>query len=616
MYNKNGLVNRLLEGMLEDFLSKLGASTRITVGVAVSPGIGLEMIEVDRNTNTVSKYAFRPLDYNNSSREITDYDQFRSALEELFEELHIPKKSNIVLSLPNVHFGMINLPVLLTDEAVTNAIISEVEQSYVFKRQEPVVAWSEVFSGTSVETRTLAYTAIQKEVLTQISDICSEIGCSLAGLENSYSSLFRALDYMGVAEEQMRENVSWNLMVIMQNNYAIISMNGRKLVEYYEEPLALKSFVDDEIYSAIRSSAQLTLAGLPANYLYIVSETDMVSAEVLSMKITVEGTVKFLECNKFIQNELMPVNLDIIQKKAMQITPEAIGVATYTFCDFPLKLNIIQDESVSGLFGGMEETPKINIGNLEVEITPDFIKKLSMLIGGIVVVPIFILFLFLNNAFIPKEQANLDGLNSQIESVNKDIQQYKESSQDNTFDIKTTVNDIVSKNKTKFSYFRALGVSIPDKLWITSFRLNEAGQVDIKGQSNNVKSIYLFYKNLKQTINNSDIRLYKLEIASGSVDDIIIDNPNAARLYDFEVTNMSDGEVNAAATPAAPTVPGAPTTPGATDEKKPALPFGNLFAPASQQSNVVQPAAVPPPPSPATDPSTGLPQNLKKIENF
>ena len=109
--------------MLEDFLSKLGASTRITVGISVSPGVGLEMIEVDRLTSTVNKYANRPLDYNYSTREITDYGQFAMALEELFEELHIPKRSNIILSVPNVHFGMINLPILLTDEAITNAII-------------------------------------------------------------------------------------------------------------------------------------------------------------------------------------------------------------------------------------------------------------------------------------------------------------------------------------------------------------------------------------------------------------------------------------------------------------------------------------------------------------
>ncbi len=120
-------------------------------------------------------------------------------------------------------------------------------------------------------------------------------------------------------------------MIIGQNSYSIISMFEKKIMEYYEEPLALKSFVDDEIYNAIISSAQLTLSGLPANHLLIISETDLVSAEVLSMKISVEGSVKFLECNKFSQGELLPVNLNILPSLALQITPEAVGAAVYPF---------------------------------------------------------------------------------------------------------------------------------------------------------------------------------------------------------------------------------------------------------------------------------------------
>jgi len=273
--------------MLESFLAKLGASTRITVGVAVSHIAGLEMIEVDRLTGTIKKYSCRPLDYDFSTREIASFSQFQTALEELFEELHIPKKSNILMSIPNVHFGMINLPLLLTDDAVTNAIISEVEQSYIFKRKEPVVSWSEVLSNIDTENRTLVYTAVQKTVLEGIQAACSEIGCTLVGLENSYNSLLRTLYFTELAQDQMKDDITWNLMIIGQNSYSILSMSGKKIFDYYEEPLALKSFVDDEIYNAITTSAELTLSGLSANYLYIVSETDLVSADVLYLKISV-----------------------------------------------------------------------------------------------------------------------------------------------------------------------------------------------------------------------------------------------------------------------------------------------------------------------------------------
>ena len=50
--------------MIKDFLAKLGANTKITIGVSVSPGVGLEMIEIDSATKTVSKYGCKPLEYN------------------------------------------------------------------------------------------------------------------------------------------------------------------------------------------------------------------------------------------------------------------------------------------------------------------------------------------------------------------------------------------------------------------------------------------------------------------------------------------------------------------------------------------------------------------------
>ena len=531
--------------MLEDFLSKLGASTRITVGVSVSPGVGLEMAEVDRLTGTVNKYGFKPLEYNSSTRDISNYEDFRIALEELFEELHIPKRSNIVLSIPNTHFGIISLPLLLTDEAINNAIISEVEQSYIFKRQEPLISWSEISSSSNSENRTLAYTAIQKDSLEQITEICEEIGCSIVAIENSYASLFRALNFIDVAKDQMKENVLWNLMLIMQNNYSIFSVSNKRISEYYEEPLALKSFVNDEIYNAIKTSAQLTLSSLPANYLFIVSETDMVSAEVLSMKMEFDGSITFLECNKFIQNELMPISLNVLPKLAMQITPEVIGAAVYQFNDFPLKFNLAkkQDKQDSDFLSSLEECPRINVGNLEVELTPAFIKKVTLIIGAIIIVPMLLLFLFLRNVVLPGEELKLTQTQTKIESLNDEIKKYKDkyAKKDETFDLAVTIDKLVKQNKSKLTYYSALRLSVPNNLWITFYELKGDGKVDIQGQSESVRSIYIFYKTLKQLVNNSDVKLFKLEVAKDSLNNII--SSNNVKLYSFEITNMSETEL-------------------------------------------------------------------------
>lgn len=614
--------------MLEKLLSKLGASTKITVGVSISPSVGLEMIEVDRSTGTVSKYANRPLEYNHSSREIADYEQFRTALEELFEELNISTKSNVVLSLPNVHFGMITLPLLLNDEAITNAIISEVEQSYIFKRQEPVVSWEQIHANVDTENRTLAYTAIQQSTLDQLTEICNDIGCTIVGVENAYNSLLKALDYAGSAREQMKDKTTWNLMVIGQNSYSIISMQDKNIMEYYEEPLALKSFVDDEIYNAITISAQLTLSNLYANYLYVVSETDLVSAEVLSMKISVDSKVNFLECNKFSQTELLPANLEILPKNALQITPEAIGAAIFQFSDYPLKMNMVKDkESGSGTFEEETKCPTVNIGNLEIELTPSFVIKVSILIGAVIIIPLLIAILFLNQIVLPREQGKLDTINTKIEQLNAEIEKYNQANKSDAFDLKATTDKIISQNEIKLAYYGALGMSVTNKLWVTYYAMGDVGKIDIKGKANDVKSIYDFYKGIKQFVNNSDIRLYKLEISSGSLDDVVADI-SSPKTYEFEITNMTDAELNPqAAAAAAANQPATPQTqtPAPTNQPfqlgKPLFgPKDNATGDGAQPAGSTAPANPSPSPSPSPAPPTSggakLPGNLEKIEKF
>jgi len=604
--------------MLEDFLAKLGANTKITVGVSISPSVGLEMIEIDRVTGIVTKYAKKPLDYNYSAREITDYAQFTTALVELFEELHIPKKSNVLLNFPTVHFGIIGLPLLLTDEAVTNAIISEVEQSYIFKRHEPVVKWAEVGVDINTENRNLAYTAIQKNALDEINNSFAEVGCTLVGLEPSFASLLKALNYTEKAKEQMKENITWNLMVIGQNSYSIISLVGKRIIEYYEEPLALKSFVDDEIYNAITTSAQLTLSSLPANHLYIVSETDLVSAEVLTLKIPFENSFSFLECNKYVQTELLPVDLEILPNVAMEITPEAVGIATSSFNEFPLKLNLLTETDSGSSMLNEGGVPKINIGNLEIELTPDFIKKVSLIIGVAIVLPLIILSFILVN-LQKTEQAKLDECISKTTTTTAEIAKYNTAATSGVFDVKSAIEKIISGNKIKLQYYSALGISVPEKVWVQEFTENESGGIDIKGHANNVESVYTFYKNIKQLVNNSNIRLHKLEISSDSIDDVVSDISSGPKYYAFEITNMTPEQLNPPVAPATPEG----GQPAAEAPKSSIFQFGKpLFGQKEETAPAAAPAATPaatptPTPTPTTTPSSQpLPKNLEKIEKF
>jgi len=618
--------------MLEDFLKKLGANTRITVGVSISPGIGLEMIEVDRATKIVNKYAYRPLEYNYSAREIVNYEQFQDALTELFEELHIPKKSNIVLNVPNVQFGIINLPLLLVDDAVTSAIVSESEQSYIFKRQEPVVSWTEVNSSSTTESRALAYTAIQQTAVDGFKASCQEVGCTLIAIETSYASFLKALYYTEIAKDLMKEGVTWNLMSIGQNSYSIFSMVGKKIIEYYEEPLALKSFVDDEIYNAIISSARMTMAGLPANYLFIASETDLVSAEVLAMKLPFEGQVKFLECNKYAQNELMPVNLNVLPNIAAKMSPEAIGIGIYPFSDFPLKFNIMgEGEITTGETSETQVVPKINVGGVEIELTPELTKKLSLIVSAVILVPLIIIY-FVLNSLLGVQQAKLDALTQKITATNAEIEKYDTKTGQNVFDLNATIEKISTQNRLELFYYSALRLSVPNKLWITYYMTNSSKKVDIKGKATSVESVYSFYKNLKQLVTSSDIRLYKLEIVSESLEDVVDDIASSPKSYEFEITNMTAAELTPASADGTQPAAGAAAP---TEQKKSLFDMGkSIFGVKSPSTptgtdTATPPVAAPPPPpapaatsSPAPSPSAPgssgeqLPKNLKSIEKF
>ena len=85
-----------------------GTTHKQIVGVSVTPNIGVEVLITDRKSNQVIKYGRRFIEYNFSTREIQDYGAFKSAVIDLFNELDINPKSNVFLTLPNVHFDFID----------------------------------------------------------------------------------------------------------------------------------------------------------------------------------------------------------------------------------------------------------------------------------------------------------------------------------------------------------------------------------------------------------------------------------------------------------------------------------------------------------------------------
>lgn len=530
---------------LNNILSQLGlGASKDIVYLSVSPGVGLELIQLDVSTKTVKNYSYRPLEYNESLREIANIEEFRTAVEELFSELKINLKSNVVLNLPMVLFGSTDLPLLLADDAVTEALTSEVEQSYIFKRYEPVVSWCDASNTQSGDSRKLFYSAIQKNSIDEIKNVLTELGINLVGVEMSLTSLLKSLAFTGLAEEQMKDNVSWNLMLINPNGYAICSMVGKNIVEYYEEPLAIKSFEGDEIYNAINASAQITLMSYPASHLYIISGTDMVSAELLAKRIHIDGIINYYDNNDFKKDNPIPVGLDVLEDAAHRITLEAIGIAAGNAVSMPVKFNFLTTSSDSGI-DDPNEPFHVELGSHEFDISPNAARNLSLLVSILLVLPVLAVFLIV--PMIGKQkQAQLDEINSKLEQTNNEIKRIQEEQNRlNDFDANAEIKKVLGDNRAKLMAYTALGESVPKKLWITYFIAQGDGKFDIKGDCENVEDIYTFYKNMKDSLINTKLRLHKLEMKTNSVDEAVTIDPNMPTDYQFEITNMSDAEVNA-----------------------------------------------------------------------
>ena len=529
---------------LNNILSQLGVGSKDTVYLSVTPGVGLELIQLDTSSRTVKNYAYRPLEYNESLRELVDIEAFKNAVTELFAELKINIKSNVVLNLPMVLFGGKELPLLLADDAVTEALTSEVEQSYIFKRYEPVISWIDANNSQSGDMRKLFYSAVQKNTIDDIKNALTELGATLSGVEMSLTSILKALAFSGLAEEQMKENISWNLMLITQSGYSICSMIGKNIVDYYEEPLAIKSFEGDEIYNAINASAQITLMSYPANYLYVISETDMVSAELLSKRLQTDGIVNFWENNSFKKQDALPVSLEVLEETAHKISLEAIGIAVGSNVNMPVKFNFLSGSASEGAIDDPNEPVHVVLGTTEFDISPNAARNVALAAAVVLLIPAIIAFMVVPMV-AKQKQTLLDDVNAKLQQTDAEIKRLQEEqNKQNDFDVNAEIKKVLGNNRSKLMAYTALGESVPKKLWVTYFVAKDDGKFDIKGDSSNVEDIYLFFRNMKDSLISTKLRLHKLEMKTESVDEAVTIDPNQPADYEFEITNMTSAELN------------------------------------------------------------------------
>lgn len=519
----------------------LGLGGGAEVYVSVSPACGLEMIAVDKHGN-IKSYAQTPIDYNEAQREISNYDDFKAGLETLFQMRNInPAKAKIHLSVPTVWFGAKEgLPLLLDDTAITNVVIGDLEQTYIFKRKEPMPFWFDALASSNSDSRNVFYTAVQKESINQIKDIITAMGATLVSVDCSLFADLKALYVTGIAAEQMQDGYSWSLMIINNSGFQMIGLQGKKILEYYEEPLPIKSYEGEEIYAAIENAAQIALMSTPSSALVVLSETDLVSAEILAGRLQFSGKTIPVEDNQFRKEPLMEMSLNIISEDQIKVSLHAIGGIQPPGV-MPVDVNFLAEGGKTKVETAVIE---INLGGKVLELTPNKASVLVIILGLIIMAPIGLAYYITGNMLV-KKQAESQALDAQITQLDEQLKKYETKKEDNSFDPLAEIEVVLKNNRTKIMAYAALGESIPQNLYLTYFMTGDDGKINIKGCADSVEDVYVFFKNLKDSLVESKLRLSKLDLKNESLDKVI--NSTASTIdtapYIFEITNMTDSQL-------------------------------------------------------------------------
>jgi len=510
--------------------------------ISVSPACGLEMIELDKHGN-VKSYAQTPLEYNEAQREISNYDEFKAGLETLFQMRNInPAKANIYLSVPTVWFGTKEgLPLLLDDNAITNIVIGELEQTYVFKRKEPLPFWFDALASTNSDSRNVFYTAVQKEAIDSIRGIITSMGANLAGVECSLFADLKGLLATGIATEQMQDGNSWSLMIVNNSGFQLLGLQGKRILEYYEEPLPIKSYEGEEIYSAIENAAQIALMSTPSSSLVILSETDLVSAEILASRLQFGGSTIYVEDNQFRKEPLMDMSLNILSDDQLKVSLHAIGHMSPAGA-MPVDVDFIAEKGKAKAQVAVIEIP---LGNGQVfELTPQKAIVLVIILAALVMAPLGGAYAW-TNGLVTKAQEESTALDNQITDLDAQIKQYEKQDGKAEFDAVAEIEKVLKNNRTKIQVYAALGQFIPKNLYLTYFITGDDGLINIKGCADSVEDVYVFFKNMKESLTDSKLRLSKLDLKSGSLDTVV--NSTASTIdnapYVFEITNMDENQL-------------------------------------------------------------------------
>ena len=483
----------------------------ITVGVSVTPEVGLEVAQVDYESKTVLKYGVRPLDFNVNQREIADLDIFKNNLQELFAELQIPKNARIVLSIPPAIFRIKDFPAAMDELQVEMAIAEDLQEVSFFKEAEPVFTSCKL-PNSSMQFNKIAYGASSMQMVLEIAMCIKDIGYHLHAIDTSVNSTLNSLIYLERVKAE--GDITWVMLQVENYCCRVISMIGRSYVDVLEERISIGEVLGDaENYSTVINAITPILKNIPSKFLCVVSKTNIISAEILANKLTYSAPITYQEANNFSKEAFLEVSEDDADPSmANMISLDVIAAAIYD--DFneesPIIFNLF-NKSLGDVYLNEQPPEIVLLGRLIVLSNENLIKAFIVVFILTVVIALLILIPLLTN---------IKSQNEKITQIDSDIEKAKQYLKDNEnissdmFDEGDEIRIGLERNKTIYSYYTIVGTEIPKKLWLTHLALGE--KTTIEGQADNLESVYAFFRSIKDYDPESDIKLQKLGLASDS----------------------------------------------------------------------------------------------------
>ena len=486
----------------------LNFGKKMVVGVSVTPDIGLEVAHIDYVNHKIMSYISKPLEYDIARGEVADLDIFKDTLLDCFNDLGIPQGSEVVLNLPSSVFQIRDWSAAMDQNQIQLNIQDELAEHPLFQNasSEPVISYCKMLNST-IQMQKLAYTAAPFAMVNEIAMQIRDLKYKLVAIDTSVNSTLNALVYN--ERVNTSPDVSWIMLIVENSSCKIVTMQGPNYVDCFEEKISIGEVLGDaENYSTVLSAINPILKNLPSQLLYVISKTSIISAKALADKITYNATIVHQEANIYNTEPIMDYDSSIGSDNAKTISLDVIGAAIRR--DFEQQqllrapLNLF-NKTLGDIY--ISQTPPIFNG---IELSLENMIKYGVILAALILGISGIAFAVIKNT-TNQQQTKLDGINSEISQIEAFLKANEDISSE-SFSEGDEIRIGLQSNKNIYSYYTIVGTEIPKKLWLTSLDLGE--HTIIKGQADNLESVYSFYRNIKDYNPTSPIKLQKLGMAT------------------------------------------------------------------------------------------------------